>query len=246
MVGLQARRSPVVNKVKQLLDGNAIGKVLSVTIRGAAGMMGSVEDAALGRLLNDSRVGAHILSIHFGHMIDYVLYALAQDVKSLSAVVGTQRPKVQLKLEDGSLEESKRETPDHVMFQGRLEDGALLDATLRGGPAFKGSPGFVWNIYGEEGEIEVTAPGVVLGVGFGDSVSVKLHDHQKDTVQQIDWKVDDEENKLATAAQNVGRLYEAFAEGRENDYANWEEAVKTHKLLEKMVESSQKGATFSL
>ncbi|KAF2160888.1 hypothetical protein M409DRAFT_70181 [Zasmidium cellare ATCC 36951] len=240
LVGVQARRSPVVNKVKQLIADNIIGKVLSVTIRGAAGMSGAVEEEELGRLLNDKKIGASVFSIHFGHMIDFVLYALGQDVKSLNATVSTQRPTSQLKLADGSLEEVKRETPDHVLLQGKLANGALIDAALRGGPAFKDTPGFVWNIYGEKGEIEVSAPGVVLNVGFGPAVSVKLHDHQKDTVEVVDWKVDDENEKLPIPSQNVGRLYEAFAEGKKQEYADWEEAVERHRLLEKMVENTTK------
>ncbi|KAK4505939.1 hypothetical protein PRZ48_003904 [Zasmidium cellare] len=246
LIGLQARRSPVVNRIKQLIADNAIGKVLSVTIRGAAGMSGAVEDEEMGRLLNDKKIGASVFSIHFGHMIDFVLYALGQDVKSLNATVSTQRPVSKLKLANGSFEEMKRETPDHVSLQGHLTSGALIDASLRGGPAFKDSPGFVWNIYGETGEIEVTAPGVVLNVGFGPAVSVKLHDHQKDTVEVVDWKVEDEEERLPIPAQNVGRLYRAFKEGRREEYADWEEAVGRHSLLARMVESSERGVAVTL
>lgn len=179
-------------------------------------------------------------------MIDYVLYALGQDVESLSAILSTQRPVALLKKEDGSLEETKRGTPDHVMLQGRLQEGAPLDVSLRGGPAFKDSPGFVWNVYGEKGEIEVTAPGMVLNVGFGDAVSVKLHDHQKDAVEVIDWRVDDEAEKLPMASQNVARLYEAFAEGRKEQYADWGDAIRIQRLMEKMVESSKTGLAVTL
>lgn len=209
-------------------------------------MSGAVEDEEMGRLLNDKRIGASIFSIHFGHMIDFVLYALSQDVKTLNAAVSTQRRTSKLKLADGSLEEIKRETPDHILLQGHLQNGALLDASLRGGPAFKDSPGFVWNIYGEKGEIKVTAPGVVLNVGFGPAVSVKFHDHARDTVEVIDWGVDDEEEKLPVPSQNVGRLYQSFAEGKRHDYADWEEAVAMHKLLEKILESSEKGVAVSI
>lgn len=246
LVGLQARRSPVVNKVKQLIADDAIGNVLSVTIRGAAGMSGAVEGEEMGRLLNDKKIGASIFTIHFGHMIDFVLYALGQDVKALNATVSTQRKTSKLKLANGSLEEIKRETPDHVLLQGHLANDALIDVALRGGSAFKDSPGFVWNIYGEKGEIEVTAPGVVLNVGFGPVVSVKLHDHEKDTVEVIDWSVDDEQEKLPVPSQNVGRLYQAFAEGKKDEYADWAEAIATHMLLEKMMKTSEKGVAVSL
>ena len=193
MAGLQARRSPVVNKVKQL------------------GNLGQV-DGERGRLLNDSKVQATMLTIHFVHMIDYVLYAAGAELSKLGAIVKTQRNMVQLKQADGSLSNDKRDTPDQIMVHGHLQ---------RGGPSFKAEPGLRWSIYGGKGEIEITTAGCFLQIGYND-MKIKLHDHQVDTVQTIDWAVNgsDEFESLPLSVRNVARLYEAYADGRHDEYAD--------------------------
>jgi len=66
MVGLQARRSPVVNKVKELVENGVIGKVLSSTVVSSAGNFGAKEPRSL-RYFNEKGVGGNMVSIHFGH-----------------------------------------------------------------------------------------------------------------------------------------------------------------------------------
>lgn len=73
IVGLQGRTAPVVQKVRQLVSDGSIGRVLSSNITASAGNMGQVDGESTGRLINHKTVGATMLSIHFGHMVDYVL-----------------------------------------------------------------------------------------------------------------------------------------------------------------------------
>lgn len=66
VVGLQARMSPVVNTVKELVESGRIGKVLSSTVISAAGNFGpTIEDKYA--YFNDRKVGGNMVSIHFGH-----------------------------------------------------------------------------------------------------------------------------------------------------------------------------------
>lgn len=69
MVGLQARRSPEVNKIKQILEAGTIGKVLSSSVTASAGNFGATEMQAM-EYFNDPKVGGNIFSIHFGHSKD--------------------------------------------------------------------------------------------------------------------------------------------------------------------------------
>ncbi|KAF7194100.1 Galactose/lactose metabolism regulatory protein GAL80 [Pseudocercospora fuligena] len=245
MVGLQGRRAPVVLKVKDVIASGAIGKVLSVNVRSSGGNLAQVDPVSL-KMFNDPEIGANMLSIHFGHLIDFVLYALGQELSSLSAALSTQRKNVQLKHPDGKLEDDVRRTPDQILLQGHLDDGAVLSVHQRGGSPFKDTPGLAWRIYGEKGEIEVTSDGSFLQVGYGDSMVIKLHDHDKDEVKTIDWEVKDGYEGYPGPAQNVARLYEAFADGRQEDYADWKQAVARHRLLEKLEESSKTGASVKL
>jgi predicted dehydrogenase len=245
MVGLQARRAPIVNKVKQLIQTGAIGRVLSVNVQSSAGNFAAVDAEGLGRVLNDASIGATMMNIHFAHMVDYVLYSLGEGLKVISAIISTQRPRIQLKDEDGTLVDFERTSPDNIALQGHLQGGGVLSIHQRGGPPFKDTPGLVWRIYGEKGEIEVTSDGSFLQIGY-PNMAIKLHDQAKDTVETIDYEVNDGFESLPLPAQNVARMYEAFADGRTGDFADWEEAVQRHLLLAKMEESSETGKAVSL
>lgn len=73
VVGLQARQAPIVNKVKELIDSGVIGNVLNSTWVGAAGQGGSTTSDAY-EYLGRKEVGGNLVTIHFGHAIDYIQY----------------------------------------------------------------------------------------------------------------------------------------------------------------------------
>lgn len=246
MVGLQGRRSPIINKIKQLISEGAIGRVLSSSVRSSAGNLGAIESEGIGSLFNDKKIGANMSTIHFGHMVDFVLYALGEEIKTFSAILSTQHKTPKLKHSDGRLEEGVRDTPDQILIQGHLQSGAVLSIHQRGGVPFKGEPGLSWRIYGEKGEIDVSSVGTFMQVGYGDDMHIKLHDYQKDEVQVIDWSIKDDCQSLPGPAQNIGRLYEAFADGNVDQYADWEQAVARHRLIQKAFESSETGKSVSL
>jgi predicted dehydrogenase len=65
-VGLQARQSPVVRKIKSLVDSGRIGKVLSSSFIGAAGNGGGEEGVGV-RYFTDRKIGGNTFTIAFGH-----------------------------------------------------------------------------------------------------------------------------------------------------------------------------------
>ena len=66
MVGLQGRRNPLFDKVKDILASGRIGKVLSSTSTVSAGFGGSTTSADTA-YFNDAKVGANMLNIFGGH-----------------------------------------------------------------------------------------------------------------------------------------------------------------------------------
>ena len=70
-VGLQGRFAPVIWKLKDLIREGRIGKVLSSTWTGSAGNGGPTESENL-KYLGDKDVGANLVTVHFGHVVDYV------------------------------------------------------------------------------------------------------------------------------------------------------------------------------
>lgn len=71
VVGLQARQAPIVKKVKQLVDSGKIGKVLSSTWAGYAGNGGESTPQAV-EYIGRREVGGNLVTIHFGHAVDYL------------------------------------------------------------------------------------------------------------------------------------------------------------------------------
>lgn len=70
IVGLQARQAPIVNKVKALIASGAIGAVLSSTWSSQAGNGGPTATAGM-KYIGDKEVGGNLVTIHFGHAVDY-------------------------------------------------------------------------------------------------------------------------------------------------------------------------------
>jgi len=127
----------------------------------------------------------------------------------------------------------EKTSDDTIFFHGYLTSGVPFSFTLRGGAPFKGTPGLDWRIYGEKGEIRVTAGGPFIQAGLPD-VKVQLHDFESDTVNDVKIEEDefDEEGKYSMYARNVGRLYKGLAEGKV--ICSFEDAVERHELFDTM------------
>ena len=70
-VGLQGRFAPVILKLKELVRSGRVGRVLSSTWTGSAGNGGLTEGENV-KYLADKEVGGNLVTIHFGHVVDYV------------------------------------------------------------------------------------------------------------------------------------------------------------------------------
>jgi predicted dehydrogenase len=71
VVGLQARQAPIIKKTKDLIQSGRVGKVLSSNWVGFAGNGGESTTEAV-EYLGRREVGGNLVTIHFGHGIDYV------------------------------------------------------------------------------------------------------------------------------------------------------------------------------
>jgi predicted dehydrogenase len=106
----------------------------------------------------------------------------------MQSLLANQRPLVNIVRADGSIleETAKKTAPDHIMIQGTLASGVVFSATIHGGSPFKGTPGLVWNIYGEKGEIRILGPNAFIKL-LG-TTSIELHDFDNDVVKRIEFK----------------------------------------------------------
>jgi len=79
VVDLQGREAPIVKEVRELIESGKIGKVLSTTWAGAAGAGGGTITQAY-QYISQREVGGNLVTIHFGHSIDYIqagIYSLS-------------------------------------------------------------------------------------------------------------------------------------------------------------------------
>jgi hypothetical protein len=157
------------------------------------------------------------------------------ELESFDTIMGIERPKVNLiDLENKGkvVDTITKDTPDNISLQGRFKSGALLNYGLRSAAPFPGDAGMRWTINGEKGEILVTCPSAMFDINH-EGVKIQLHELSNDKAEDIELPKDDLAD-LKHPAQNVGRLYEAYAKGDTKSYCDWNLALKRHELIEEM------------
>ena len=146
------------------------------------------------------------------------------------------------------------ENPDQIALSAILASGGVLSLHLRGGdpmPETSSSkdgtgssmPPFLWRIYGEKGEIEVTAPNVLVSIG-GPGAAIKLHDHSSGKVHEVPMEGDETLDALPVPARNVGRLYDAFAAGgygKDERIVTIQQGMGRHRLIDEMLKRFDEG-----
>jgi hypothetical protein len=144
--------------------------------------------------------------------------------------------------------EIERTSPDHIFVQGILTSGALASLAYRTVPTeqVEDEVGLKWTITGTEGEIVITARNGHWQMLESDSLVFKMR-KGKGEVQVVDFGVGtgEKEEVLAVdggerSGRNVARVYEAVLNGRTEEYATFEQALESQKLLGKIREVAGK------
>lgn len=237
MVGLQGQMSPMIQRLKELIqDEKAIGRVVSSSINLATGLgMSEIQEGH--EYLNDAQSGGNMLVIPFGHIYDSASYALGE-LQRVEATLSTQHPDVAVKAADGSVMKTiRRTTADHITMSGLLAGGAHSSATVHGRGPLAGEPALLWQIEGDKGVIDVRGESA-FAVSMSGGVTMKLHGFASGEVRDVHF-VEDRPGPPG----NIGRLYEAFAERQE--YPDWKWAVKRHAWVDALQRSDESGERVS-
>jgi predicted dehydrogenase len=152
VAGLQARSSPAVAYVRDLIREGYVGKVLSTTLIGS-GMGWGPTVEPFNAYLNDKKNGATMLSIGVGHAADALCHCLGE-ARQVSATMTIRRESFTI---SGTGEERPMRADDQVCASGLLEGGAAFSIHYRGGHS-RGT-NFLWEINGTEGDLQLTADG---------------------------------------------------------------------------------------
>ncbi|KAI1764585.1 NAD(P)-binding protein [Hypoxylon sp. FL1150] len=228
IIGLQGRVSPIVLKLKEILQSGRIGRVLSSDIRAYGNLLPGDSLPEGLSYFADRKVGGNHITIAYGHTIDYVHDVLGE-FASFQSWMQIQRPVVKITDDSGHSSGPKTmqsDVPDFLAIHGKLAKGktniniaedATLSFTYRTGRQFKGTPGFIWTVNGERGEIMVTANGAyVHSDSYREPIEMQIHDHATDAVTRVEWDWQDWQKELPYRSRIVAELYERFAHWWEN------------------------------
>ncbi|KAL1964764.1 hypothetical protein VTN77DRAFT_6631 [Rasamsonia byssochlamydoides] len=233
IVGIQGAFSPLVRKMKEIVENGVLGQVLSSTLLGALTNAGATESKNV-RYLLDREVGGNVMSIHAGHTIEFFTAVLGEFKTFDSACTITLPTKDIVDRSAGNkviVKAARNTVPDQVRFWGTVEpSNAAVTVLLHAGPGIPGLPTCEWRIQGTKGWLRLTSAGLTLN--FGNPVFKLEHfDTERNTVEELVPDTD-EWDSLPLPARNIARLYEAYR--KDEWYPDFEWGVKRHELIEQM------------
>ncbi|RJE18091.1 hypothetical protein PHISCL_09571 [Aspergillus sclerotialis] len=235
-VGLQGRFAPPVVKVGELLKGGHLGKLLSSEVRAFGGTKDREVLSAGLKYFLDGDVGGNVVTIGFGHVIDFVQSVVGDIIPGSESVhFQNQRPEVRIRdPQSGSIIETIRSNvPDLISLHGYLPETshvsrkASLIAYFTRGQPYPGDPSLSWTLNCEFGTIRLTAPaGISLGAdAYAEPVTIEVHRFETGEVEQVPWTWSEAQAKVSVKARSVQSCLVSFAEGREDGYVSLEDAA---------------------
>jgi len=237
MVGLQRRASPAYLYMRELIRDGYVGEMLSVNMTLMnSGVLTRTSDRTWQR---DAKLGANPLTITFGHAIDAVLMVVGE-LTEVTALISTRVPQW---FETDTKKYVDVTSPDNIMIQGRLENGAVISANV-GVQPYHGT-GYRFEIYGKDGTLAMIGGGEA-----GQEASRKIMGGKKDDKALQELPVPDrlkwvpEEVRKVGRAYDVGQMWVNFAKAIRSGTPvepDFDHAVRRHRMLDAIVRASQTG-----
>jgi predicted dehydrogenase len=238
-VGLQARQSPAIEFVQELLSDGYVGEILSTTMIGVS-VPGDVVVAPNAYML-DKTNGANVLTIAVGHSLDILNFVLGE-FADLSAVSDLRRPLITIE-ETG--EQITKTAADQIAVIGTLTSGAIASIHIR--EAVAGGTGFLWEINGTDGTLRITAdaayPEIYPLTVAGAHGQNELAELAVPAALTQKWPA--LTSLEGAPAFNVGRAYAAFAADIDkgtHTVPDFADAVRRHEVIAAIERSAASGA----
>src|SRR5271169_2532817 len=235
-VGLQGQVSPAINYVKDLVAQGYVGRVLTATMIASAPNWGATIDRAYQA---DRANGANLLTITGGHTVDALCHCLGE-FHELTAFVVSQRDHIPL---EATGEIVAKTSPDQLVVNGVVGDGAVVSFQIRGGMA-RGTE-FLFEIHGEEGDLQLTA----TSRASMQRQELKLKGARGDAKELAELPIPEKyrwvpEEVAPDSRYNVAQLYARLAESIRNGKPvspGFDAAVTRHWLIDAIVRASETG-----
>jgi predicted dehydrogenase len=237
MVGLQRRASPAYMYMRELIKDGYVGQMLSVHMYLMnSGVLTRTADRTWQR---DVTLGANTLTITFAHVFDAMCMVVGE-LSEVSALVSTQVPQW---YETDTKKYVDVTSPDNIMLNGRLENGAIVSAYVGVHP-YHGS-GFRLEVYGKEGALMMVGGGEA-----GQEENRKIMGGKKDDKALVELPVPERLKWVPQVVRKEGRAYDVgqmwvkFAEAIRTGgaaEADFDHAVRRHRTLDAIRRASETG-----
>ncbi len=235
VVGLQARVSPAVQYLKELVESGYVGEVLSCHL--SCFRDGTLSRPSSRTWQRDVTQGANPLTIATGHAIDAMRYAVG-DFARVSSMVSTQAREW---FESDTKRTVEVTSPDNIQVCGKLKSGAVASAHVGAAP-WAGS-GFRIEIYGRDGTLMVTG-----NVSSQRGEMLRIQGAQK-SHDLVDLAIPDKYVYVPPEFPrgdpfNVGQMYTLFAEAvrtGKSRLPSFDTAVELHRFLDTILAASRTG-----
>lgn len=236
VIGLQRRYAPSARYWHDLVKQGYVGNIRAVNMSVGVGAFSAVMPASAKWAVNPANF-THLLSIYGGHFLNMLFHGLGFPEK-LTAVLENQLPVTTLE-ETG--EKIPYDAPNQVMVIGTLPGGGLFCVQLEGGQTHP--TGLHIEVTGTEGALRISnargfqnpEDAVVQGMNNGAQAFVELTVPDEYTSPAV--------SHLDASAREVAYLYQAYARDKAtgSTQANsFEDAVRMHRLIDRIVESSNR------
>ncbi|KAI0475727.1 putative oxidoreductase [Xylariaceae sp. FL0804] len=220
-VGLQRRWIPPVMKLRELLAGEGLGKVLSSDVRAFGGTVDRETLPETLRYFADRKIGGNPITIGFMHLFDLVLSVLGDlDPVTVSTRLQLQRPDIRVRemATNTIIDTTQSNVPDLLALHGvTASSQATLSLTYRRGQPFPNTPSFAWTINCENGEIRVISPtttSLETEVEDENRTRINVHYFADNRVEEVEWDWSEEQKKVPLMARTVMRSLYEFADGK--------------------------------
>lgn len=234
-VGLQSRVSPALMYIKELLESDYVGEVLSISLT-------TMRDGATSRPSSrtwqrDATLGANTLTIANGHVIDALRF-VAGNFTRVACMVSTQ---VRQLYETDTEQMVDVTSPDNVRVSGQLESGAA--ASVHVGAAPWAGSGYRMEIYGREGTLVATGS---VSSQRGEMLRVQgaQRSHELQDLEIPDRFIYVPADFPQGDPFNVGQMYTLFAEAirtGHNRLPDFDTAVDLHRFIDTIQQASDTG-----
>jgi predicted dehydrogenase len=237
-IGLQARSSPLLRYLRDLVAKGYLGRMLSTTLVSSHNAW--ADALKTGPYMMDKANGANLLTVCFGHTVD----AFTMVSGEFTEVTATSRNLLPTYRDTTTAQVITKNTDDHIAVTGVLESGAVANVHVRGGVSR--ATDFRWEINGTDGDLVVTSHGSMWNRGL--TLVARQGSQNEFTALPVparyEQRVPQFVGRSTETAYNIAYAYaqlrDDITEGT-NVIPDFDHAVRRHRMIDAVERAAETG-----